>query len=141
MRGRRSDHLLDNGIQITGHLRRYRAICNYTLKRPVQPCRLIPEHLRGITNAGRQRSHVTTQTHGIGARFNYRNQRRVTDLRPNTGQRGRNRRWVMGKVIVDADAIDLGQLLHAPLGIAEPAKRSDTLRRRHANVTRGRKRR
>src|SRR5690606_37563410 len=84
--------------------------------------RLEPQHLIGSLCCRRQLRLVSTQLHGVGARLNYRHDSFGPHTFAQTIQRGRYRRGVVGKIIIDVNAVEHTQILHAPLDSRKTAQ-------------------
>src|SRR5690606_36380928 len=77
---------------------------------------------------------MRAELHRVGPRLDYGDDRRIADALAQAIQGGGDGGRMVGEVIVDRHAVDLGNFLHAPLDAAEFAQRLGTLLRQYADV-------
>ncbi len=80
---------------------------------------------------------MNAHAHGIGTRFQHRQDPPVPDLRAQAGQGGFDGRGVVGEIVVNPDITDAATQLHAPLHVLEQLQSIDGNPHGHAGMTGG----
>ncbi|MNN53800.1 hypothetical protein D3C81_1685810 [compost metagenome] len=132
-RGLRLD-LFDDRLQRVADLRRNAAQRGGGGQVPAEVRRRVPVHLVGLQHAVRQAVAVGAELHGIGARLDDRDHRRIANAFTQTVEGGGDGGRVVGEVVIDSHAVHLGDLLHAPLHALEARQPGDAQFRHHADM-------
>src|SRR5690554_5969111 len=112
----------------------FRSPAVHQFRQPVHITEVTPKHSVCQCGTRNQRLLVHTLLHGIGAGFDNGQDWLIPHPVTQPLQGGRNRGWMMGKVVIYAHTADFAHQLHSALNTGEPAQRRHRMIRRNAHM-------